>query len=538
MRDDAFRGEDDSVARRGGYSADDTGATPDARADATSLEPRLGGEAPILLDPREARMGKLHRLNLLSADIDRRNVAGTVGISLAWRKETLPGRSIPTLGSLTTIRLSVNVNLNARGRKISRARAFFFAVGREVGKQGIPEIPPFDDDEPIDVPEPTVPGTARAVHGRVSETPDREAADHPRSEPFDDARPFVPPPTLRRVNGTEASEDRAPPDVTDSSVPISELDELFPAMEKAARRERHGDDDDTVLPPRTPDDVRAPVEHVDELLPDARDSEPEPIVRLFDLAEDGGAGPSASGTRPSDSVLEALFGDEPHAGDPAVPPAVGTSPPIASGPPPAPTARTPPSVRAESVPAILQPRPAAAAPPGVPAGPAPTAPAAPPAPVGSAPPAATPPPPPAPPSSPPPPVPVVRAEPPPAPPAPPPAAPPPPPAPVVPAATAPAPPPVPPPVAPPEPPRAPVAPPPAPPPPRPVPSGAEMDDRLPGARRERPATGWYPDPSGHARLRYWDGRWTSHVKTDGRLSLSRMPSPAPPPSTPPHPENL
>ena len=49
-------------------------------------------------------------------------------------------------------------------------------------------------------------------------------ADHPRSEPFDEARPFVAPPTLRRVNGTAASEDPTPPDVTDLSPPMSELD--------------------------------------------------------------------------------------------------------------------------------------------------------------------------------------------------------------------------------------------------------------------------------------------------------------------------
>jgi uncharacterized protein DUF2510 len=62
---------------------------------------------------------------------------------------------------------------------------------------------------------------------------------------------------------------------------------------------------------------------------------------------------------------------------------------------------------------------------------------------------------------------------------------------------------------------------------------------------EAPAANWYPDPSGRAEARYWDGRmWTAHVVQQGRASLDpldgvqqpRTPgpfAPAPAPTAPP-----
>jgi len=45
-------------------------------------------------------------------------------------------------------------------------------------------------------------------------------------------------------------------------------------------------------------------------------------------------------------------------------------------------------------------------------------------------------------------------------------------------------------------------------------------------RRELPDPGWYPDPMGEARLRYWDGTaWTSH-----RADRNEAPPPPPPPT--------
>jgi anti-anti-sigma factor len=49
--------------------------------------------------------------------------------------------------------------------------------------------------------------------------------------------------------------------------------------------------------------------------------------------------------------------------------------------------------------------------------------------------------------------------------------------------------------------------------------------------RRPPAAGWFPDPAGRAELRYWDGRWTAHVRTDGRLSLSALQNGHPPPAS-------
>ena len=48
-----------------------------------------------------------------------------------------------------------------------------------------------------------------------------------------------------------------------------------------------------------------------------------------------------------------------------------------------------------------------------------------------------------------------------------------------------------------------------------------------------PPAGWYPDPSGRAPFRYWDGiRWTEHTDQGTAPSPSpTSPNPPPPPGT-------
>ncbi len=42
--------------------------------------------------------------------------------------------------------------------------------------------------------------------------------------------------------------------------------------------------------------------------------------------------------------------------------------------------------------------------------------------------------------------------------------------------------------------------------------GAQRDPSLPAREIAPPAHGWYPEPAGTSKLRYWDGtRWTDHV---------------------------
>ncbi|HEX2274634.1 MAG TPA: CPBP family glutamic-type intramembrane protease [Acidimicrobiales bacterium] len=51
-----------------------------------------------------------------------------------------------------------------------------------------------------------------------------------------------------------------------------------------------------------------------------------------------------------------------------------------------------------------------------------------------------------------------------------------------------------------------------------------------------PPANWYPDPSGAAELRYWDGRsWTSTVSVGGQVHERPMPPPPPHPYVPPAP---
>lgn len=50
-----------------------------------------------------------------------------------------------------------------------------------------------------------------------------------------------------------------------------------------------------------------------------------------------------------------------------------------------------------------------------------------------------------------------------------------------------------------------------------------------------PPANWYPDPSGVAELRYWDGRsWTATVSVGGHMFERAMPPPPPPPLQQPY----
>lgn len=56
---------------------------------------------------------------------------------------------------------------------------------------------------------------------------------------------------------------------------------------------------------------------------------------------------------------------------------------------------------------------------------------------------------------------------------------------------------------------------------------AEPSDQVVRARVAQPAgapPNWYPDPTGHADLRFWDGaRWTQHVSTGGITGVDLLP---------------
>jgi hypothetical protein len=387
-RDDAFRGAGDANQRPGGSLHRDTAAP----SDAGTLRSREGDEAPIVLNPAEPQSGRLHRLNLFSAEIDRPNVVGTVGVSVAWRKETMPGRSMPTLGSLTTIRLAVNVNLKTRTRKIRQARSFFFALGREVGKNKVPEFPEFDDvdveiDAPVGAPEiarsePAAATPRPAPVVRETETasppttPDRERVEEPRAEPL---------PRVSTSNGTAASEPVARPATPAVTRRANELDDLLVAMEQTQRGVA-----------QQPGQQQRPRSQ-------PLDPRPDPAVERNVVAPE-----QPRPTAPAVSAPAALWpGDD------------------------------------ERLHPLLQRRPAE--------------------PVRAAPAAAVPP----------------RAEP------------------------------------------APT--------PRPVtvqrPAERQVEVAAAADQVAVPPPGWYPDPTGRAELRYWDGRWTAHVKTHGRLSFSPLAGP-------------
>ncbi|NQU36224.1 MAG: DUF2510 domain-containing protein, partial [Actinobacteria bacterium] len=45
---------------------------------------------------------------------------------------------------------------------------------------------------------------------------------------------------------------------------------------------------------------------------------------------------------------------------------------------------------------------------------------------------------------------------------------------------------------------------------------------------------WYPDPSGHHQMRYWDGSaWTDHIANAGVAGSEPLQNAAPPPSPAP-----
>jgi hypothetical protein len=387
-RDDASRGADDANPRPGGSLHRHTAAP----SGAGTLRSREGDEAPIVLNPAEPQSGRLHRLNLFSAEIDRPNVVGTVGVSVAWRKETMPGRSMPTLGSLTTIRLAVNVNLKTRTRKIRQARSFFFALGREVGKNKVPEFPEFDDvdveiDAPVDAAEiarsePAAATQRPAAVAREPETasppttPDRQPVEEPRAEPL---------PRVSTSNGTAASQPAARPATPAVTRRANELDDLLVAMEQTQRGVA-----------QQPGQQQRPRSQ-------PLDSRPESTVERNVVAREQPRPTASAAAAPA-----ALWpGDD------------------------------------ERLHPLLQRRPAE--------------------PVRAATAAAVPP----------------RADP------------------------------------------APT--------PRPVTVQQPAERQVEVAAATDPVTvappGWYPDPTGRAELRYWDGRWTAHVKTNGRLSFSPLAGP-------------
>jgi hypothetical protein len=86
----------------------------------------------VVLANAEPNAEKVRSLTLLSADIQRRNVVGLVGLTLGWRRGALDTSSTSD-SALTMLRLSVNVHLTTRGRKVDYARSFCFALGHEVG---------------------------------------------------------------------------------------------------------------------------------------------------------------------------------------------------------------------------------------------------------------------------------------------------------------------------------------------------------------------------------------------------------------------
>lgn len=115
---------------------------PRAARDARAPE-----DAPIVLDAPGKAVNRVRRVDLLRAAIDRPNLAGSVGLSLAWRRENLPPRPLSALGSLTTFRLALKVNLRTQSRRIRHNRSFIFALGREDARRASVAREAFDDVE-------------------------------------------------------------------------------------------------------------------------------------------------------------------------------------------------------------------------------------------------------------------------------------------------------------------------------------------------------------------------------------------------------
>src|SRR5689334_16108670 len=82
---------------------------------------RSGPGEEVLLAGAEPNAEKVRSLTLLSADIQRRNVVGLVGLTLGWRRGALDTASTSD-SALTMLRLSVNVHLTTRvARSTTRA---------------------------------------------------------------------------------------------------------------------------------------------------------------------------------------------------------------------------------------------------------------------------------------------------------------------------------------------------------------------------------------------------------------------------------
>jgi hypothetical protein len=429
FRDDAHRGVEDASHRGGGSPRRDpfSGSIPRDQAleSARSDDDRWAAEGSR---SRKAR-GALRRFNIFSAEIDRPNVAGTVGLSLTWRKETLPGRSIPTLGSLTTVRVSLDLNLKTRTRRIKEARSYFFALGREVGSRKVTDIRGFEDvDMPIEVPE------AVRDEDRLPEARPAPAAVAPHEPARDAPATAVPPPDVTRHAARTAA--------FRLTTPAPPTPPVAPQPEPAAAPQP--------APEAQPTAVSQPEPVVARPAPAAQpEPQPEPVVAQ---SEPGAPrGEPMPRRRELDELLAAMQRTQPV--------------------PPAPARVSPPSPRPAPQPAdtfldrrweMRSNEPSQPA-----AGPRTTS-AAPVDPWASE---------------------AASQQ-----------------------------------------------------------QAAEAEDdglhpllqrratppaavSVPAARAERPAEtprtdtpppGWYPDPTGRAELRYWDGRWTAHVKTDGRLSLAPL----------------
>jgi hypothetical protein len=150
----------------------------------------------VVLAGAEPNAEKVRSLTLLSADIQRRNVVGLVGLTLGWRRGALDTASTSD-SALTMLRLSVNVHLTTRGRKVDYARSFCFALGHEVGGRptsltdrtvdavaGIEGLRGFENEPRLAVTSGTAPESAPPVRDvTVTAAPTSQPAEAPPVEP-------------------------------------------------------------------------------------------------------------------------------------------------------------------------------------------------------------------------------------------------------------------------------------------------------------------------------------------------------------------
>ncbi|HEY7138119.1 MAG TPA: DUF2510 domain-containing protein [Acidimicrobiia bacterium] len=151
----------------------------------------------VMLAGAEPNAEKVRSLTLLSADIQRRNVVGLVGLTLGWRRGALDTASTSD-SALTMLRLSVNVHLTTRGRKVDYARSFCFALGHEVGGRptgltdrtvdavaGIEGLRGFENEPRLAVTSGTAPEEAPPPRDTtVTATPPQQAAEPLAAEPL------------------------------------------------------------------------------------------------------------------------------------------------------------------------------------------------------------------------------------------------------------------------------------------------------------------------------------------------------------------